>query len=284
MNYVFFGTSEFGRAVLEKLLEVNLFPIALVTNPDKPVGRKQVLTYPPTKQLIFDKKLDTKIAILQPPKIDDVFLQTLQDFKADVFIIAAYAKIVPQSLLSIPYKGTIGVHPSLLPKYRGASPIQSVILNGETETGTSLFLVGVGMDDGPIIASRSVSIDLYDTTETLTKKLAEASGTLLFETLPDFLSGILQLTPQDDTQATFTKKFKTEDAFVDFLELQRAQAGDKELARSINQKIRAFYPEPGAYTLENRRRLKLLGSKVMDGRLFLTRIQYEGERPRTVRS
>ena len=282
MNYVFFGTPEFGRIVLEKLLDADSIPLALVTNPDKPVGRKQALTYSPTKQLIFDKKLDERVVILQPQKINEGFLEKLRTLNADLFIIAAYATIVPPTLLKIPLRGVIGLHPSLLPKYRGASPIQSAILNGEIETGTSLFLVGEGMDDGPIIRSEKISLDSQETTASLTKKLAEVSSRILIETLPLITtSEVVRLGAQvqDEEQATFTKKFKTEDAFIDFSELQRAQTGDRELAQHINQKIRAFYPEPGAYTLENGRRLKLLESSVDSGRLRLLKVQYEGGKP-----
>jgi methionyl-tRNA formyltransferase len=131
MRYVFFGTPRFAAIVLEKLIASGHQPIAIVCNPDKPVGRKKIITPPPTKQVVLSAtSLKEDIQIYQPAKIDDEFLAQLRSLKADFFVVAAYAKILPNTLLEIPPLGVIGTHPSILPKFRGASPIQSVIIEG----------------------------------------------------------------------------------------------------------------------------------------------------------
>jgi methionyl-tRNA formyltransferase len=137
MRYVFFGTPRFAEIVLRKLLDAGMPPVALVCNPDRPVGRKKIVTSPPTKTLATNNR--TPIEILQPEKLDEAFMEQLQTLRPDFFVVAAYAKIIPKAVLAIPRLGTLGVHPSLLPKYRGASPIQSVILNGERETGVTIY-------------------------------------------------------------------------------------------------------------------------------------------------
>jgi methionyl-tRNA formyltransferase len=288
MKFVFFGSPRFAEVVLKKLLEENLVPVALVCNPDRPVGRKKIVTPPLTKQLIENvanipgSPILTKI--LQPEKLDANFIERLRILAPDFFIVAAYAKIIPQTILDIPRLGTLGTHPSLLPKYRGASPIQSVILNGEDMTGATIYKMDAGMDSGPILAGAEWPIAENEQYPQLEEELALLSAHLLIaQVISPFYEGTIAAIPQDDAQATFTKKFKTEDGFVDEKELMAAEAGNRALAETILNKINAFTPEPGAWTIRNGKRIKLLAGKIADsGALKLSKIQIEGEKPKSV--
>ncbi len=276
MNYIFFGTPEFAAIILEKLIAAGFPPAAVVCNPDRPVGRKKVIAKPPTK--ILAEKYN--IPVLQPEDIID-----LKALKSDVFIVAAYAKIIPKEILDIPRLSAIGVHPSLLPKYRGASPIRGAILGGETETGVTLYLMDEKVDNGPIVAASHLPLATGETYETLLKKLAELGGNLLAEALPKFLAGEITPQPQDRSQATFTKKFTTEDGFINHRDLELAERGENpEQAAAIERKIRALNPEPGVWTMRNGKRVKLLETQIQDGKLLLTKIQIEGKKPKVLKS
>ncbi len=272
-RYIFFGTPRFAAIILEKLIKSGVPPIALVCNPDKPVGRKQVITPPPTKEVGI-RKQELGIKIFQPENLS-IIHTSLFELQPDVFIVAAYAKILPKEILEIPRLGTIGVHPSLLPKYRGPSPIQSVILAGEKETGTTLYLLNEKMDEGPILAQKIISINsLFSNSQEFENRLAEVSSELLIETLPKFVKGEITPLPQDEPQATYTKKFTSEDAFVSEEDLEAATSGNSPAkAIEIDRKVRALNPEPGVWTLQNNKRVKLLEAKIIDSRLHLTKIQ-----------
>ena len=159
MKFVFFGTPEFAAIILEKLIKAGFIPEAVVCNPNQPVGRKKIITSPPVKQVILNLEsgIKNKIKILQPEKLLDIKSQ-LSVVNCQLFVVAAYAKILPKEILEIPRLGTIGVHPSLLPKYRGATPIQTAILNGDEITGTTIFLIDEKMDHGAIIANSEFRI------------------------------------------------------------------------------------------------------------------------------
>lgn len=191
----------------------------------------------------------------------------------DFFIVAAYAKIIPKEILAIPRLGTIGVHPSLLPKHRGATPIQAAILNGDPETGVTLYLLDEKVDHGPIIATKNLKLKTQNYIE-LMRELAEAGGDLLVETLPKFIEGEIAPRLQDETQATYTKKFVTEDGYVDM---------EKDDPMLIERKVRALNPEPGAWTILNGRRVKILEAELENGKLRLKKIQAEGKNPQLVK-
>lgn len=282
MKYVFFGTPNFAAIILERIIDAGMPPVALVCNPDRPVGRKQVLTSPPTKQLIANRKL--QIEILQPENILTI-RDKLFALRPDFSVVAAYAKILPKEILGVPRLGVIGVHPSLLPKYRGPSPIQSVILAGEKETGVSLYLMDEKLDHGPIIAEREITIDkLFANSHELADELAEVSAELLIETLPEFVKGEITPLPQDESQATYSKKFTSEDAFISEGDLAAATSGNSpEKVIKVYNKILALNPEPGVWTLRQaqgkQQRVKLLEAKIIDSKLQLTKIQQEGKTP-----
>ncbi len=284
MKYIFFGSPRFAKIVLEKLIAAGLPPMALVCNPDRPVGRKHVITPPETKILAMSSELragGTDIKILQPEKLSALSSE-LAALSPDFFVVAAYAKIIPQSILDIPRLGTIGVHPSLLPKYRGASPIQSALLHGERDTGVTLYKLGAGVDDGPVLGSRTLEIGGIDTYEVLERKLAELGGTMLADMIPQFMRGEVHAIPQDDAKATFTKKFETQDGFVADADVGEALCGGSHLVQTIHNKIRALGAEPGVWTIKNNKRLKLLESEIRDGKLVLRKIQWEGKKPETL--
>jgi len=281
MNYIFFGTPSFSARCLSKLLDRGMVPVAVVCNPDRPVGRKHIVTPPPVKQLIAERA--PSVPVLQPEKLDEVFQSKLRYLHPDLFVVFAYNKILRQEVFGTPRLGTIGVHPSFLPKYRGPSPFQTALLEGESETGVTLYLLDQGVDSGPIVTkSKPVIIADTDTFSSLAEQLADVAGNMLVETLPQFYEGKITPTSQDDTEATFTKKFRTEDGFVEPGDLAAAENGDSEKAVSIDRKIRALNPEPGAWTIKDGGRLKLLKANILSGALRLTITQREGEKARRI--
>lgn len=281
-KYVFFGTPRFAKIVLNGLISDGFVPAVLVCNPDRPLGRKKIVTPPPTKQLILDKALST--LVLQPEKLDDEFVAQLRMFAPDFFVVAAYAKIIPRAVLSVPRLGTLGTHPSLLPAYRGASPIQSVILAGETKTGSTIYAMDEKMDHGAIFAQEEIPLDALMTDyRTLEEQLAKLSARLLAKTIPALLDGSAAPRLQDESHASFTKKFVTDNGFVEQSELDAAIAGNSDRTELIVRTIHAFNPEPGAWTLQNGKRIKLLEARMNGNALKLVTIQEEGQKPKTFR-
>lgn len=272
--FVFFGTPRFAAIVLSTLLEHGLSPATIVTNPDRPVGRKKIITPPPTK--ILAQK--SNIPILQPESLSHSKFE-IQNSKFTLGVLAAYGKIVPKEVIELFPKGIIGIHPSLLPKYRGATPIQNALLEGDAKTGVTLFLTDEQVDHGKIISNAELLISNEDTYLTLEEKLAKLGAELLAQTLPGYLDGTIVPKEQEHAEATFTKKFSTDDAFVPIQDLEAALEGEKEKAVRIDRMVRALNPEPGAWTLQNGKRMKLLGSRITEDKLLLTKIQLEGKKP-----
>ncbi|MGC9048813.1 MAG: methionyl-tRNA formyltransferase [Patescibacteria group bacterium] len=243
LNIIFFGTPEFAAIILDSLIKNNSKPVTVITAPDKPVGRhayqqagKQILTPPPVK--VLSQKHN--IPILQPENLkENLNLKSeILNLKPDLFIVAAYGLILPQELLAIPKYGSLNIHPSLLPKYRGPSPIQATILNGDTETGVTIILMDEKMDHGPILAKCKKQITNKITTEELTKELADLGAKLLIETLPKWINGEIKPIPQDHSKATFTKIIKKEDGQINW----------SNSAQEIERMVRAYWPWPSAYT------------------------------------
>src|SRR3989344_4931969 len=203
MKFVFFGTPEFAATVLEKLIAAGYVPAAIVCNPDKQVGRKQVLTPPPTKILAGKYGIN----ILQPEILANYELP-IANYEPDLAIIAAYGKIIPKTILDIPKHGFINIHASLLPKYRGASPIQYAILNGDKETGITIMKVDEEMDHGPLLGKSEIRISKFETYENLRQKLAILGAKLLTKIIPDYIDGKIKLVEQDHSKATFAKIIK----------------------------------------------------------------------------
>lgn len=286
ISYAFFGTPEFASIILEKLIGAGMPPVALICNPDRPVGRKKIVTPPPAKASILsqDESIRETITILQPEKVKEIEAQ-LRELQCDIFIVAAYGNIIPQSILSIPRLGTIGVHPSLLPRLRGATPIQSAILTGEQTTGVSLFVVDAKVDHGPVIAQEELGdIDMHSVTyPELHHALAELGATMLIQTLPVITKAIAEAPLQDESKVTMTTKFTSQDGEINASDLQKAMSGEApELAITIDRKIRAFNPEPSVFTIRDGVRTKLLQSAIRDGALVLKQIQIAGKLPQSL--
>lgn len=275
MKFVFFGTPRFAAIVLGRLIQNGFPPVAVVTNPDRPAGRKKEITPPPAKVICL--KLNPKIPVLQPEKINEEFLAELKKISADFFLVAAYGKILPKSLLEIPALGTIGVHPSLLPKLRGATPIQSAILNGLNETGVSLFVIDEKMDHGPVISAESLEIHAHDNAESLSDRLAVLGSDMVMKLIPNMES--TNPVPQNEEEATYVTKFTSDDAYISPEELEQAEKGEADKADAVSRRIRAYTPEPGAWTIKDGKRMKLLDSEISDGKLILKSVQMEGKKP-----
>jgi len=246
---VFIGTPEFALPSLQKLIEANFIDLRLViTQPDKPVGRKKVLTPPPVK-LLAQKY---NIPVLQPKKISNVKSQ-ISNISPDLVVLVSYGQIIPREILDVPKYGCLNIHPSLLPKYRGASPIQTAILNGDKETGITIMLMDEKIDHGKIISNIKCQMSNVDTCESLSKKLARLGAELLIKTLPDYLSGKIKPKKQDHSKATFTKIFKKEDGHINW----------QKSAQEIERQIRAFYPWPGSWTIWNNKKIKIIEAEVI---------------------
>ena len=276
MKWAFFGTTDFAAIILQKFIQNNFLPSLVVTNPDKPTGRKKIITPPPVKIVA----LQNQLKIWQPENLN---LENPNEDKYDFGFLAAYGKIIPPQIINLFPLGIIVAHPSLLPKYRGPTPLQSFILSGEKETGVTLFLMDEKIDHGPILAQKTISeneINLEEITyQTLHNKLAEISADLFLEIIPKFLAHQITPIPQNEKLATYTKKFTGEDAFILEEDLKKAIENGGNEAIIINRKIRALNPEPGVWTMKNGKRIKLLKAKMVDGKLKLIQIQKEGKKP-----
>lgn len=245
LRIIFIGTAELSCASLEKLAADKKFSIAaVVTQPDKPKGRDLKLQFSPVK--ILAQKLN--LPVLQPAKArDEKFISELRELKPDLIVVVAYGQILPQAILDLPKFGCVNVHTSLLPKYRGASPIQSAILNGETETGVTIMKMDAGLDTGEMISQRKIPILPEDNSQTLHDKLAQLGAELLVETIPNYAAGKIQLQPQNHSAATYAAKIKKEDGKIDW----------NEPAEKILNRLRAFTPWPGIFTFWNGQLLKI---------------------------
>ena len=275
MKYVFFGTPEFASIILKGLIGAGMPPVAVVCNPDKPVGRKKLVTAPLTKQIAKENG----ISVFQPETKKDLIALSPSLAKiADFAVVAAYAKIIPQEVIDLFKLGIIGVHPSLLPKFRGPSPIQSAILSDELKTGTTLFLLAKGVDDGAILSQEEINIDDKNY-EDLVRDLGKFSLELLIKMLPDFSVGRIESTPQDANQATFTTFFERDAGLVEEDDLKEAINGDATKSLRIWKMVRALNPEPGVYAFINNKRTKLLSVNLDGSKLVLERIQKEGKNP-----
>lgn len=262
IKFVFFGTGNFAVKVLEILCQNGFVPELVITTPNKPKGRKMELQPSPIKQWAEN---NNKIAV-QPEKLMDV--HDILVAYHDLFIVADYGKIIPIEILNIPKYGALNMHPSLLPKFRGASPIQSFILSGEEETGATIILMDQDIDHGPIIAKSEIRSAKSETYKELESKLAVLGGELLVKTIPDWLGGKIKAQEQNHSQATFTKKITKEDGKINL---------EKDSQEIIERKVRALTPWPGAYFFANNKRIIITEAETKDGKLVIKRVKPEGK-------
>ncbi|HBR17715.1 MAG: methionyl-tRNA formyltransferase [Deltaproteobacteria bacterium RIFCSPLOWO2_12_FULL_43_16] len=243
------GTPEFAAPSLKTLIAAGEDVAAVVTQPDKPKGRGKHLSPPPVKELA----LKYNIPVLQPEKIrDEAFINIIQKLRPDIIVVIAYGKILPKAILDIPPKGCINVHASLLPKYRGAAPINWAIINGEKETGITTMLMDEGMDTGDILLTERVEIQDNDTTDSVYEKLKDIGANLLIKTISGLKKGMVRPIDQDDSYATYAPMLKKEDGRIDW-------AIKPEEIRNL---IRGMYPWPGAYTRWEGKQLKIFKAQV----------------------
>jgi methionyl-tRNA formyltransferase len=268
MKIVFFGTSEFGAVILEKLIKNRYRPILVVTAPDKPAGRKQIPLPPPVKITAQNYN----VSVFQPENMGALKLK-IKNLMPNLIIAAAYGRIIPQEILDLPSQGSLNVHPSLLPKYRGPSPIQTAILNGDKETGATIILMTPRIDAGPVLAQKKTIIGSNETAKELQDRLADLAGELLVDVLPDWTAGRIKLRTQKEKEATYTKTLKRENGEIDW----------KEPLEKIERQIRAFYPWPGSYTIVDNKRIKILKAGIEKREkkfcLAVKELQVEGKKP-----
>ncbi len=269
--FVFFGTPDLSVTVLEALYARGYKPALIVTAPDKPKGRGLVTTPSPAKAWGEKQGID----VCTPETLADAdFLAAIENTDWDVFVVAMYGKLIPKHILDLPRRGTLNVHPSLLPKFRGPSPVLSAILADERTTGVTIMQLTEKMDAGPIVAQARIEVD-EDTGEggwppkgsAFETFLAAEGGTLLAETLEPWISGEIPAEPQNEIAATYTKKFSSEDALIDPLGDPRAEL----------LKIRAFDKSPRAHFFHNNTRLIVTDASIEDGKLVIIRVIPEGK-------
>ncbi|NHW37980.1 methionyl-tRNA formyltransferase [Paenibacillus aceris] len=254
------GTPDFAVPSLQALLEEGYNVTTVVTQPDRPKGRKRVLTPPPVK--VEAEKHG--IPVLQPEKLRQAdSVELLRQLKPDLIVTAAYGQILPKAVLDLPKHGCINIHASLLPKYRGGAPIHHAVLRGEATTGVTIMYMAVGLDTGDMISRVELPIEDTDTTGSLFEKLSIAGSELLKRTLPDLLAGRIQAVPQNEADAIYSPNIRREDELIDW----------SRSAVDIWNQVRGLNPFPGAYTLWNGEVMKVWGSanpKGTKSRIFET--------------
>jgi len=236
LRIIFMGTAELSCASLEKLCSDPRFQVAtVVTQPDKPKGRDLKLQPSPVK--VLAQKFN--LPVLQPLKArDEAFIAELRALKPDLIVVVAYGQILPQSILDLPPHGCLNVHTSLLPKYRGAAPIQWAIANGDAETGVTIMKMDPGLDTGPVLSLSRTAIVAADDSQILHDRLAQLGAQLLAETIPDYVAGKIRPQPQPAEGSTYAAKIKKEDGQIDW----------NLPAKQVWNRLRAFTPWPGAFT------------------------------------
>jgi methionyl-tRNA formyltransferase len=293
VNVVFMGTPDFAVPALQKLM-VTQNVTGVVTQPDRPAGRGRQLQPPPIKVVAEA----AAIPVYQPPSLRRAeAAEPIRAWQPDLIVVAAFGQILRPHLLDLPPHGCLNIHASLLPRWRGASPIQHALLAGDSETGISLMQMDVGMDTGPVYVRESLAILPDDTAASLHDRLALLAGAMIERYLPQILAGELTAVPQDNNQATYAPLIKKEDGRLDW----------QQPAVELERRIRALTPWPGAYTTWQGKRLKILAAQPVtnaalaegepgdvigsletavirtgDGGLELLELQLEGKRPATI--
>ena len=244
MRIVFMGTAEFAVPSLEQLVLNGYEVVAVYTQPDRVAGRGRALVASPVKRVAVEWKL----SVVQPSSLKSVqAVKQLASLQPDIIVVAAFGQILSASVLAVPAHGGLNIHPSLLPKFRGASPIASAILYGGEFTGVSVMLLDKGMDTGPLLARVQVSTSSQDTTSSLAEKLSLVGAQLLLEVLPRWVKGELTPQPQDESQATYARMLGKKDGGIDW----------SLSAAGIWRQVRALNPWPGCYTRWGGKQLKI---------------------------
>jgi methionyl-tRNA formyltransferase len=258
MNVVFCGTPRFAVPTLTRLVNSGFTVLLVVTQPDKPGGRGLEVVFSPVKQAA----LQFGLPVVQPEKIknNEQFRSQLSSLAPDAVIVVGYGRIIPQWMIDLPLLGNLNVHASLLPKYRGAAPIQWAIASGESVTGVTTMRIDAGLDTGDILLQKEIPILADDTAETLAPRLADLGAALMIETLDGLHAGTLTGRSQDHSKATLAPVLKKEDGLIDF----------QRTAVEIWNRLRGFQPWPGAYTRFRGKQLQIHAAKPLPGLSTLT--------------
>jgi methionyl-tRNA formyltransferase len=276
IKFAFFGTPDRAVIVLDILKANNLLPSLIITQPDKPKGRKQILT-PPDVKVWAEKE---KIECLQPEDLNNLdFQEQFIEEKLDLAIVVAYGKIIPKNILSLTKKGFLNLHGSILPKYRGSSPIETAILKDDKDTGVSIILMDEKMDHGPIISKATVAIDNWPPkASVLAKKIVSMGAEILIDSLPKFLSGELKPEPQDHSLATYTKMIKKEDGQINL--------SDDPYQNFL--KYQAYEAWPGTFFFKEengkKTRMKITEAFYRNGDFIISKVVPEGKKEITYRN
>ena len=268
LNFAFLGTPTVASQTLDILKQNGHVPSIIITSPDKPAGRGLHLT--PSPVSIWAEK--NNIPCLKPEKINQEFIEKFNKFNIDLSIVVAYGKILPENFIKIPKLGTINIHYSLLPKYRGASPLESALLNGDLITGVSIQQMAYKLDSGPIIADKQINIDAIDTKDILKDKLISLGGSLLCEIIPSIIKREVNPTIQDESNATHCAKIQKEDGEINL---------NDEANKNWN-KYRAFYGWPGTYFFVEKNnkkiRVKIKEATYENNLFIIKRVTPEGKK------
>jgi len=287
LNFVFWGTPDVASETLKILKENCYIPSLIITSPDKPQGRKMIITPPPVKTWA----IENNISYFQPEnlrELENIFTTSSQadgprkaihqqvdmresknDLQFDLFVVVAYGKILPEKLINLPKFGSINIHYSLLPKYRGASPVESAILNGDTQTGVTIQKMEFKMDSGPIITLEKAEISPNEKAPDLRKRLIKIGGELLVKTLPLIIENKIQPIPQNEEEASYCKKIKKEDGLVNLSEEQPS---------TLYNKFRAYVSWPRTFFFQKDKRIIITDATLEDEKFVIKKILPEGKK------
>lgn len=267
INFAFWGTPEVASTTLGELINAGYIPSVVITNPDRPAGRGLALTPSPVK-ILAEKN---NIPVLTPEKIDTEFTLLLSTYSIQLNIVVAYGNILPKSIIDMPVHGTLNIHYSLLPKYRGAAPLEGALLSGDTVTGVTIQKMVYKLDAGDIIATKEVPISTEITKDDLREVLIKTGAQLLIQIIPEYISGNIEPIPQDESLSTHIGKIKKEDGLINI----------SDDANTNYNKYRAYSGWPGIYLIdENSKRVKITKARLESGRFVIERIIPEGKNER----
>lgn len=268
IKYAFFGSSRFSALALAELERLGVLPSCVVTTPDKPVGRKLIMTPTPVKEWALQRG----IRVYDPARLDASFGELLRSEGCEVFIVASYGKILPVHIIDIPSRKTINIHPSLLPQYRGPAPLQASILDDTKDTGVTIMQIDEQVDHGPIIAQEKVTISEWPTYEDFEALMATKGARLLHSILNGWVAGSIKAADQDHSAATFTKKVTKEDGLIDL-------SADPY---TNFRKIQAYHEWPQAYFMFDHKgkkiRVKVTTASFASGNLIIEKVIPEGSK------
>jgi len=270
IKFAYFGSSRLSVIVLDELEKLAFLPTVVVTTPDKPQGRKLIVQ----PNVVKEWALSKNIPVLDPAKLDDSVVEKLKGYDCQAFIVASYGKIIPKRILDIVPEKTLNIHPSLLPKYRGPSPLPTAMLDDAKDTGVSIMRLDEEMDHGPIVAQKPIHVNEWPTYEDFEEMMAREGAQLLASILPDWIAGKVKEKAQDHSQATYTKKIIKEDGLIDL-------TAD---AYSNFRKIQAYHEWPKAYFIfenknENKNiRVKITQASFKNGKLEIEKVIPEGKK------